>query len=360
VRTGTNRAVARRLTVAITAAALAALTACGGGGAQAPAGGQATAGESDGVLTIYSGRNEKLVGPLIEQLRTALGADTKVEVRYGGTGEMAAQLLEEGADSPADLFFAQDAGALGAVSGAGLLAPLPADVIAPALQRYRATDSTWVATSARARVVAYNPTLVTEADLPTSLDSLLDPKWNGKIGIAPSNASWLSFVTGLRLIRGEDGARQWLTAFAAQNPQRFDGNGAVLDAVAAGTISAGLVNHYYLYEKTAEVDAATYPVRNHYVANDPLGLVNVAGVGVTAAADDAEVAKRAVAFLLSAPAQQYLVDQTGEYPVIDGITPARQNTDLAPLQSLSPPDVELAQLSSLEQTEALLQEVGLL
>lgn len=351
---GRNVAAMRRI-VAVTAVGVAALTACGGGpAAPSPAGTAA----SDGILTIYSGRNEELVGPLIARLEAAVGIP--VEVRYGSTGEMAAQLLEEGAASPADLFFAQDAGALGAVSGAGLFAPLPGEVIGLAAERYRADDATWVATSARARVVAYNPTLVSEAELPASLDDLLAPRWSSRLGFAPSNASWLSFVTGLRLIRGEDGARQWLTAFAAQNPQRFEGNGQVVDAVAAGTISAGLVNHYYLYEKTAEVDPATYPVRNHYVANDPLGLVNVAGVGVTATADDPGPAQRAVTYLLSADAQQYLVDTTAEYPVVDGVAPARANVDLAPLESLSPPDVQLAELSSLEETEALLQEVGLL
>ncbi|MBC8090727.1 MAG: extracellular solute-binding protein [Pseudonocardia sp.] len=336
----------------------AALAACGGAPAAAPDTAATPVAESDDVLTIYSGRNEELVAPLIEQLEAAVSGT--VEVRYGSTGEMAAQLLEEGVDSPADLFFAQDAGALGAVAEAGLLTPLPADVLEPALQAYRATDSTWVATSARARVVAYNTDLVPAADLPTSLDALLDPRWAGQIGIAPSNASWLSFVTGLRLIRGEDGAREWLTAFAATDPQTFEGNGNVVDAVAAGTVQLGLVNHYYLYQDLAEVDAAAYPVRNHFVSNDPLGLVNVAGVGVTTAADDPELALDAVRFLLSAEAQQYLVDTTAEYPVIDGITPERQDVDLAPLESLQAPDVELADLSSLVQTETLLQEVGLL
>lgn len=313
----------------------------------------------DGVLTIYSGRSEELVGPLVERLEAAVGGP--VEVRYGSTGEMAAQLLEEGSGSPADVFFAQDAGALGAVAEAGLLAELPADVIAPAPERYRATDSTWVATSARARVVAYNTDTVAGADLPASLDDLLAPRWAGRVGFAPSNASWLSFVTGLRLIRGEDGARQWLTAFAAQDPQRFENNNAVVDAVAAGTVDAGLVNHYYLYEKLREAGSAdALPVRNHYVPGDPLGLVNVAGVGITTAADQADRARAAVAFLLSADAQQYVVDSTSEYPVIEGVTPAEQPVPLEPLDALSPPDVDLADLSSLAETETLLQEVGLL
>ena len=338
----------RAVAVALVAGTV--LAGCG----SAPAGGDA-----DGVLTIYSGRSEGLVGPLIERLEAAVGGP--VEVRYGSTGEMAAQLLEEGADSPADLFFAQDAGALGAVSEAGLLAELPAETLAPALERYRATDSTWVATSARARVVAYNTERVAEAELPASLEDLLAPRWTGRIGFAPSNASWLSFVTGLRLIRGEDGAREWLTAFAAQDPQAFENNVATVDAVGAGTVDVGLVNHYYLYEKLREAGSAdALPVRNHYVPGDPLGLVNVAGVGVTAAADDADRAREAVAFLLSTDAQQYLVDSTAEYPVVDGVTPAEQPIPLEPLNSLSPPDVELADLSSLAETEAMLQEVGLL
>jgi len=325
-----------------------------GGCAGAPADG---APEGSGTLTVYSGRSEELVGPLLDKLEGAVG--TEVEVRYGSTGEMSAQLLEEGAASPADVFFSQDAGALGALSAAGLLTPLPAEAVQPLPQRYRAADASWVAISARARVVAYNPDRVPVADLPAGLDDLLAPRWSGKVGYAPSNASWLSFVTGVRLVRGEDGARQWLTAFAAQQPQRFDGNGAIVDAVASGIVDAGLVNHYYLYEKTAEVDPSTYPVRNHYVPNDPLGLVNVAGAGVVAASDNQEAARRAVAYLLSADSQQYLVDETGEYPVIDGIVPGREH-GLAPLDSLSPPDVDLADLASLEETEALLQEVGLL
>ena len=337
--------------------ALVLLTGCAGEPAAEPGTGPASGPEAAGPLTIYSGRGEELVGPLLEQLEAQLG--TEVEVRYGSTGEMSAQLLEEGSSSPADVFFGQDAGALGALSSAGLLTQLPAELVAPLPERYRAADSTWVATSARARVVAYNPGLVAEAELPRSVDDLLAPRWKGRLGYAPSNASWLSFVTGLRLVRGEDGARQWLTAFAAQQPQRFDGNGPILDAVAAGTLDSGLGNHYYLYEKTAELDSATYPVRNHYVPGDPLGLVNVAGAAVVAVSDDQENARRAVEFLLSPQAQQYFVDSTGEYPVIDGVEPTREH-ELDPLESLAPPDVNLADLASLEQTEAMLQEVGLL
>jgi iron(III) transport system substrate-binding protein len=342
-------------TLSALVAVLGFLTACSSAPAEPPA--EQPPGPA--TLTIYSGRNEELVGPLIEQLRTRLGG-ANVEVRYGSTGEMSAQLLEEGPNSPADLFFSQDAGALGALADAGLLAPMDPATVAPAVAQYRGADNAWVATSGRARVVAYNPDRTPAAELPTSLEGLLDPRWRGQIGYAPSNASWLSFVTGLRLLRGEEGARQWLTAFAAQAPQRFESNGAIVDAVDRGTVALGLVNHYYLYEKTADIDPATYRVANHYVPNDPLGLVNVAGVGVLASSDQQQLAQQAVAFLLSPEGQQYLVDQTAEYPTVLGVTPTRQDPPLPPLESLSPPPVNLADLDSVDVTEQMLQQTGLL
>ncbi len=236
-------------------------------------------------LTIYSGRNEALVGPLLEQLKTAVGGN--VEIRYAGSAELAAQLLEEGDGTKADVFFSQDAGALGALSAVGRLDQLPAPVLDTVPPAYRADDGTWVGTSARARVVAYDPRQVTEADLPRGLDDLLDPKWQGKIGYAPTNASFQSFVTGLRVLRGEDGARDWLTKFKANNPVAFDNNVLQLDAVDNGQIALALINHYYWYEKVAEVGQDKVTARLHYVPNDPLGLVNVAGAAVIKGTDKA-------------------------------------------------------------------------
>jgi iron(III) transport system substrate-binding protein len=306
-------------------------------------------------LTIYSGRNEALVGPLLEQLQTAVGG--KVEVRYGGSAELAAQLLEEGTGTNADVFFSQDAGALGALDAAGRLEQLPASVLDTVPPEYRAKDGTWVGTSARARVVAYDPRQVAEADLPANLDALLDPKWQGKIGYAPTNASFQSFVTGLRVTRGEDAARDWLTRFKANNPVAFDNNVLQLDAVNNGQIALALINHYYWYEKVAEVGPAAVAARLHYVPNDPLGLVNVAGAAVIKGTNDAEKANKAVEFLVSPQAQQYFADVTAEYPVRAGIASTKHQ--LPPLDSLNPPDIDLSNLASLQQTLAMLQQTGL-
>ncbi len=333
------------------------LAACGAAPANsAGAPGSGAGGQGEGTLIIYSGRNENLVSPLLEQVEQAIGVP--VEVRYGDSAELAGQLLEEGERTDADLFFSQDAGALGALGRADRLAKLDDDVLGEVPEQYRAADGTWVATSARARVLAYNPERVAEADLPASIDDVVDPRFTGAVGYAPTNASFQSFVTGLRVLRGEDGARSWLEAFAANEPVAFENNVQALDAVNSGELSLALINHYYWFEKVAELGADNVTAKIHFLpGGDPGALVNVAGVGILAGSDQAEAAAEAVTYLLSDPAQQYFADTTAEYPVRAGV--ASTVHELPPLSSLQAPDIDLSDLDSLAQTLTLLAEVGL-
>ncbi|MGE2729100.1 iron ABC transporter substrate-binding protein [Mycolicibacterium vaccae] len=325
-------------------AAMFAFTACG----------SASEDQDSDKVVVYSGRNEQLIAPLLEQFTTDTGIE--VEARFAGSGEMAAQLLTEGDKSPADVFISQDAGALGAVSKAGLLAPLDPQTVQAVAPQYAAADGTWVGVSGRARVIVYNPTLV--PDPPDTIDALLAPEWKGKIGFAPSNASWQAFVTGLRVIRGDDGAEEWLRAFKAQDPVSFENNVAVRDAVDAGQIPLGLSNHYYLYELIDAKGADNVTARNEFMApGDPGGLVNVAGVGVLKAAPNPEGAQRLAAYLVEESAQQYFAAETAEYPLAAGVAPS---AEMPPLDSLQPPAVDLSDLDDIEATQEMLVETGLL
>ncbi|MGV0717671.1 iron ABC transporter substrate-binding protein [Mycolicibacterium sp. XJ662] len=311
-------------------------------------------GEDADKITVYSGRSEELVKPLIEQFTTDTGIE--VETRYAGSGELAAQLLTEGDKSPADVFLSQDAGALGAVSNAGLLAPINAETLAAVPEQYSAADGSWVGVSGRARVIVYNPTLV--PDPPDTIDALLAPEWKGKIGFAPSNASWQAFVTGLRVVRGDDGAAQWLRAFKAQEPQAFENNVAIRDAVDSGQIPLGLSNHYYLYELIQSKGADAVVARNQYMApGDPGGLVNVAGVGVLKSAPNPQGAQAFASYLVGESAQKYLAEETAEYPLVAGVAPA---AEMPPLADLRPPAVDLSQLDDIETTQEMLVATGLL
>ena len=335
-------------------AALTLMAGCGGSTDNAGATAAESADETQ-ALTLYNGRSEELVGPLLEMFTEETGIE--VQVRSAGSGELAAQLLTEADASPADVFLSQDAGALGALTKEGLLTALPDEVLDRVPAAYRAADGTWTGLSGRVRVVVYNPDLV--ADAPDTIDEVVAGGFSdGRIGYAPTNASWQSFVTGLRVLRGEDGARQWLEAFAAQDPVPFEGNSQVRDAVDAGEVQIGLVNHYYLYELIAEKGAENVTARNQFMApGDPGGLVNVAGAGILASSDQQEAALALIDYLTSADAQEYFATTTFEYALIDGIDPAE---GLPTLDELAPPQLDLSDLDSIAQTQAMLAEVGLL
>ena len=197
--------------------------------------------ESDGVLTLYSGRSEDLIGPLVEQFTEETGIE--VEARYGSTGEIAALLLEEGNATPAQVFLSQDAGALGALTAAGLASTLPAELAGAVPAGFTSTDDSWVGITGRARVIAYDGAQLTEDQVPDSADELVAPQWNGKVAFAPGNASFQSFVTGLRVLEGEDAADEWVAGMAANAPVLTESNGDSLELVNTGAAQLGLINH---------------------------------------------------------------------------------------------------------------------
>ena len=308
-----------------------------------------------GELVIYSGRSEELVGPILEQFGEATGI--AVRVRYGSTAEMAAALLEEGANSPADIYYAQDPGGLGAVEGEGLLAELPGEILSKVNPNYASTDGYWVGITARARVVVYNSEVLQPDDLPEDLSGFTDPQWNGRLGIPPTNASFITMITAMRSLWGEDETRAWLDGIVANNPVYYENNTAVVAAVAAGEVDAGFVNHYYLYRFLAE-QGESFPARNHYLTSGgPGSLVMVSGAGILASSRHQENAQRFLEFILSPVAQQYFASQTYEYPLVEGVV---TSSLLAPLSELNLPAISMDALSDLEGSTALLQEVGMI
>jgi iron(III) transport system substrate-binding protein len=311
--------------------------------------------DEDQTLVIYSGRSESLVEPVIQQFRDETGAD--VQVRYGNTAELAATLLEEGDNSPADLFWAQDPGGLGAVAEAGLLAGLPEETLALVPQNFRSPQGNWVGISGRARVVVYNTQSIAPADLPADIWDFIEPKWEGQIGWAPTNGSFQVMVTAMRQVWGQEKTAQWLTGIQANRPSVYDSNTPIVAAVGAGEVTVGFVNHYYLYRFLAE-EGESFAARNYFLpGGGPGSLVMVAGAGVLNTANSRDLAQDFVAFLLSETAQAYFTQETYEYPVRAGTSlPA----ELVPIGQLNQVDIDLAGLSDLAGTVELLQETGVL
>jgi iron(III) transport system substrate-binding protein len=329
-----------------------ALAACGSSGSD-------EGGEEEPIdnakLVVYSGRNEGLIGPLLEQFQEETGIETSV--RYGDTASLAAQLLEEGDRTDADVFFGQDAGSLGALEKAELLTTIPQEQLNLVEPRFRSDDGRWVGTSGRARVIVYDPQQVPEDQVPSAVADLTQDRWRGQVGIAPSNASFESFVTALRVVEGEDAAHQWLEGMHHNDVETFDNNVLILDAVDQGQLQLGLINHYYWFEEVAESGEANVRARLKFLTNGDIGgLVNVAAVGILDGTDRSAEAEQLVSFLLSQQAQQYFAEETKEYPVIAGVPTA---AGLPPLTSLNSPQIDLSDLDSLEQTLQMIEEAGL-
>lgn len=309
--------------------------------------------EAAAELTVYSGRSEEFIGTFFADFETQTGI--KLNVRYGDSAELAAQLLEEGTNSRADLFIAQDAGSLGAVADAGILAPLDSTVLDLVDPQYQSDDESWVGVTGRARVFAYDPTKVPE--LPSSIDDLLDPKWSGKIGIAPTNASFQAFITALRQLRGEAAAEQWLTALVANQPLTYEKNSMIVEAIDSGQIEIGLTNHYYIYEVAQSLGRAINVKDGFFAPGDVGNLVNVSGAGILNTAKNSAGAAELIKFLLSNESQNKFVTDTNEYSVLPDL-PAPK--DLPSLKQIGSPRVDLTALRDVAATQRLLVRVGLL
>ena len=302
-------------------------------------------------LTIYSGRSSSLVDPIIQQFGQATG--TEIAVKYANTAQLAATLLEEGDRTLADIFFAQDPGGLAAVEH--MLAPLDTAVLEKVPDWARSSEGKWVGLSGRARTVVFNTETLTEVDLPDDMFGFTDPKWKGRIGWAPTNASFQTMVAAMNSMWGEEKTLRWLEGIQANDPKVYPKNTPQVAAVSTGEIDVGFVNHYYLFRFLAE-EGESFPARNYHPrAGGPGATVMVAGAGVLAASENKEVAHRFLEFMLSKVGQQYFAEQTFEYPLVEGVNTPKV---LTPLSGFTHPDITIKDLGALKGTQDLLRQAG--
>jgi iron(III) transport system substrate-binding protein len=305
-------------------------------------------------LTIYSGRTEDLIGPLLEQYADERG--TGIDVRYGDSGDLALLIEQEGDRSPADVFVSQSPGALGYLAGAGRLQALPDDVLTLVPERFESDEGDWVGLSGRVRVLVYNTELVDEVDLPGSVFDLTDPAYASELGVAPTNGSFQDFVTAMREQVGDEETVAWLEGLADGGSRPYPNNVSIVEAVGRGEIRYGLVNHYY--NERAEQEDPSAPSENYFFPDGDLGgLILVTGAGILDTADDPRAAGDFVEFLLSDEAQHYFAEETFEYPLVDGIPPAAGQP---PLESIPAPEENLSRLGSeLATTREMIDASGL-
>ncbi len=306
------------------------------------------------MATVYSGRSENLIGPLLDDFESATGI--AVEVRYGDSAELALLIETEGERSPADVFISQSPGAIGFLAGNGRLRPLGDNVLNLVEPEFRNRDGQWVGLSGRVRVIVYNSALIDPSELPTSVFELTEERFRGQVGLAPSNGSFQDFVTAMRELEGDAATAQWLAAMAANDAQPYSNNTAIVQAVGRGEVPLGLVNHYYNYRALAE-DPGLASENYFLPAGDIGSLLIVTAIGVLDTSDDADLSQRLVEFMLSPAAQSFFSEETFEYPLASGVAPS---SVLPPLSSIGTTTYDFDRLGGgLERTKELIDASGL-
>ena len=314
----------------------------------------ATACGGSDELIVYSGRGQNLIGPLLEDFHERTGHD--IAVRSGDSAELALLLAEEGESTNADVFLAQNPGAVAFVGEQGLLGTLPQRLLDLVPERFRSEDDRWVGLSGRQRVLVYDESAVDEADLPSSVFDLTDERYRGRIAVAPPNGSFQDFVSAMRLVHGDDETLAWLEGLVANDVRTYPNNNAIVDAVSRGEVEMGLVNHYYNLRFLEE--DPSLPSRNHRFGGGDIGALLIpSSASIVEGTDQPEAAQALIEFMLSQQAQEFYRDETFEYPLAAGVEPV---AELPSLDELELPEVDFDALGAeLRSTVDLIEQSGL-
>jgi iron(III) transport system substrate-binding protein len=307
-------------------------------------------------ITLYSGRGETLVAPIIDTFTQETGI--QVNVRYGGTAELAILLQEEGDASPADLFWAQDVAALGTIKP--MFAPLPDATLDRVADIYRDAEGRWIGTSGRSRLLAYSPERLSEDELPRTIAEMTDERFRGRMALSPTNGSFIAHVAALRITEGDEAAQEWLNGIAALDPVIVRNNTAGYQAIADGEADLFLTNNYYLGRFLAS--DPDYPVAQALFEPGDLGnLMMTAGIGVLESSDSHDHAVAFIDFLLGQAAQQYFTGNVYEFPVSgSGIVPVSGMGVSYSEASEAAPEFDLNLIVDMEGTLDLIREAGLI
>ncbi len=274
---------------------------------------------SEDRVVVYSGRSQDLIEPILDEFTEQTGIE--YVPRFADSAELALLLAEEGDQSPADVFLSQSPGAVEFLDAEGLLATLSDDVLNLVPATVRDAEGHWVGFSGRQRVLVYNPTLVEETALPSSVLDLTDKQWDGRVGLAPANGSFQDFVTAMRGQVGDEITAAWLEGLVANDAQSYPSNSAIVAAVGRGEIAVGLVNHYYNY-RAVEEDPNHAGLNHQLDPGDPGSVLIVTSAAKLASAPHSEAADELLRFLLSESAQTFFATETYEYPLAAGVAPA--------------------------------------
>jgi iron(III) transport system substrate-binding protein len=347
----------RRMRAAI---ATAAILVCGA--VVAGCGGTSAGGAT---ITLYSGQHEQTAQSLVSAFEKQTGIN--VVVRSDDEDVLADQIAAEGTHSPADVFLTENSPPLESLQAKGLLAPLRAATLASTPARFNSPQGDWVGVSARVSVLVYNPGLISASQLPTKISQLADPKYKGKLALAPGETDFQPIVTAYQRAYGTAATLSWLKKIGANAAGHiYPDNETISSQVNRGAAAFGIINQYYWYRMRAEIGAGNMHSKIAFLApGDPGYVLDVSGAAVLKSSTHQSAAQKFVAFLVSKQGQEILATPgTGsgqslsfEYPIASGVTTHSGET---PLSQLRPYPITIAELGDGSNAVALMRQAGLL
>jgi len=307
------------------------------------------------AVVVYNAQHKELISAVAESFTKKTGITVKL--RNGSDLELANQLVAEGTASPADVFLTENSPGMVLVDSKGLLAELDPAVLQRIPAQYRPKSGTWTGFAGRSTVLVYNPSLVSESELPTSLLDLADPQWKGKVSFSPTGADFQAIVSAVLALEGEEATKAWIEGIK-ENGTTYQGNNVVMRAVNAGDVATGIIYHYYWYRDQEEDGANSDDSRLHFFGNgDPGAFVSTSGAGILASGKHLDGAKQFIDYLTSAEGQKIIADSYALEYTLNPEAPLGRN--VKPLNELAPPPVGISDLDSQRVVE-FLQDAGLL
>jgi iron(III) transport system substrate-binding protein len=310
-------------------------------------------------VVLYNGQHKNTTEALVKAFTKATGIT--VEVRKGGSAQLANQIIEEGERSPADVFYSEESPPVFALAERNLLAQLPKSMLDQVAARYASRDGTWAGITARTRVTVYNKKMVQKPELPASVLEMATAAWKGRVGFVPTSGAFQEQIIAIKLLKGREAALNWLKGLKEYG-QIYNGNMAAMRAVERGEIATALINDYYWFVVAQEIGVDKMQSALHYSAHDdPGALMTVSAAGVMKTARDPDAAQKLLAFMVSQLGQETIAATVAEYPLRPGVTSPFEKPpyNLRPLSQIDPPNVSPADMGDAADAITLRREAGL-
>lgn len=276
-----------------------------------------TGGGNDETVRVYSGRHYGEEETFREFSRET-GID--VEFLFGSDAELRERIRAEGENTQADVYMTVDAGNLYLAADEGIFQPLESGVLEDAIpESLRDPEGRWFGLGVRSRTIVYNPERVQPSELST-YEALSDPKWRGRVCMRDSsNVYTQSMVASLISHHGYAGAVDVLKSWVANDVEILGSDILVLETIEEGGCDVGIANHYYLARLLE--DEPGFGVEIFWANQDERGVhVNVSGAGVTANADNPDLARRLLEWLAT-DGQEHFVYSNHEFPANPDVEP---------------------------------------